>query len=415
LLACFVVVFSGAAQPSTSSNRFLFIVDTSLAMRPFADAVRETMFDLIYSGVRTHMTNGDTYGVWLVADQNDTSFPMETWKSRHAVEGGARVTMHLKERAYKGRARFDVALADATRVVKNIGDLTVVLVSNGETPIAGTPFDAEINAQFRELAPKMKRAKATLNTALVARDGAFVAWAVNSPEYLIEVPSVAPKPKPAKVELVVKTNAPAPAAPAIAKATPATVPVAADSPVFVKPRATGTPIVITRETVAQEKREFQSMTAAAISNEPPVPPATNTVAVAAPAKMTMAAAPTNSPTATTSNVITTSARSQPVLAPQTNPPVAVEPPPAEILVTNAVVAAAPSSPVAPTKGSARPFPPPAAPREGTGLRPMMWIGFGAGATFLLILAGFLFGRSRRHEPSLISQALVQQRLEHPRT
>jgi len=45
-------------------------------------------------------------------------------------------------------------------------------------------------------AQNMKRAKVTLNTALVAQDGEFVAWGVNSPDFLIDVPYVAPKPKP---------------------------------------------------------------------------------------------------------------------------------------------------------------------------------------------------------------------------
>ena len=189
-LTCFAAVFAaGAGEPSArSANRFLFILDTSSAMKPLELTVRETVFDFIYSGVHGRMTNGDTYGIWLASNENDTSFAMETWRPKYNVELGARATVHVKEHGYKGKARLDLALTDALRVVKRIQDLTIVIVSNGETPLAGTPFDEEINARFRELAPLLKTEKKTLNTVLVAQDGAVVAWAVNSPTELLNLP-----------------------------------------------------------------------------------------------------------------------------------------------------------------------------------------------------------------------------------
>ena len=71
LVICLLAVPAWSAQTS-AGKRFLFIVDTSAAMKPLDKPVRETLFDLIYSGVRGNMTNGDTYGVWLVGEQNDT-------------------------------------------------------------------------------------------------------------------------------------------------------------------------------------------------------------------------------------------------------------------------------------------------------------------------------------------------------
>lgn len=405
LVACLVISPRAVAQPSTSSNRFLFVVDTSAGMKPFDGALRETVFDLVYSGARGHMTNGDSFGIWTINEQNDTSFTLDVWKAKHSVESAARATWHVKERGFKGRARLDLAFADAARVVQSVEDLTLILVSNGETPVSGTPFDAEINAKFLELAPQMKRAKGTLNTVLIAQDGVFVAWAVNSPEFLIEVPYVAPKPKKPKVELAAKTNAPLPVAATSQAAPPA------------KARAAAANIVITKETVAQEKRTYQAMTASASTPEPLASiPATNTPApFVATSAAPVVVALTNAAAPRASNVV--------VLATNLPAPAAVAPPLVvaatnPVPVSNAVVAvvkpavtnAAALVPIATPPAAPLPAPVRAEAPAATSFRPMVWAAFGAGLALAGVLAVYFVIRSRRVEPSLISEAIAQERL-----
>lgn len=410
MLACAFLAFTAAAQPAVSSNRFLFIIDTSASMKPFDNAVRETVFDLVYSGARGQMTNGDTYGIWLIGEQNNTSFAMDVWKSRHAVEMGARATVHVKDQGFRGRARLDVALADALRVVRNVEDLTLILVSNGETPIAGTPFDAEINARFRELAPQMKRAKKTLNTALVAQGGAVVAWAVNAPEYLIDVPYVAPKPKPAKVEVALQTNGPAPIIPVTAKAKPALIPKQPPVPVAPPPNRSVAPIVITKETVAHEKLEYQAMTAAASIPETAAPVPTNAKATTPPEAKTAVSISSNPPVAGPTNAVALVTNKVPVHTMLTNTSTSsvVVAPKAETTnsATESVVAVPPTDLSVP-----KPVLPPATAENS--IHPLVWTGLGAMAAVICVLAGTLFVRSRRHEPSLISQAIAQERLSRP--
>lgn len=385
------------AQHATSSNRFLFIIDTSAALKPLEMPLRETVFDLIYSGARGRMTNGDTYGVWLVNDQNDTSFQMESWKPKHNVELAAKAVAHVKDHGLKGKARLDVALADAHRIIQNVDDLTVILVSNGETSITGTPFDEAINARFAELAPQMKRAKATLNTALVAQNGAFVAWAVNSPEFLIEIPSVAPQPKPVKVELVVaKMNASVPApAETVAVAVVSVMPPTA---VVEKPRVVVAPIIITKESVAQERRSYVSsattsaepapVAVVALTNSVPAPvatPVTNTAAVAA------------------TNAVNIVASQTPAMILASNPaPVAAVVVIAKPEPTNATVAAV--------------FTPPPAvlpvqlPKPAKTSGALLWVLTGASAALAVVFGVMLLGRNRSSESSLISQSLARERL-----
>ena len=346
-------------------------------MKPLDMPMRETLFDLIYSGVRGRMTNGDTYGLWLVNDHNDTSFPMESWRHKYNVELATKAVAAMQAHGLKSSAKLDVAMGDVLHVIKHVRDLTVILVSNGEAPISGTPFDEEINARFRELASEMKGVKATVNTALIAQDGEFVAWAVNSPDFLIEVPNAPPRRKP-KVEVTVsKTNV-----------LPNAVSATAVPPL--KPRIAANPIIITKESVAQERRSYVSSTATETAPTPPVEAPTNSSvkAVNAPTNAVVVAA-TN-----TTNVAIASAA-----APLTNTPAIVpqaatkvEPPKTE--PTNIVVAA---PPVPATTSTATEVS-----RSG---RALPWALAGACAGIAAMLALLLLLRGRRREPSLISQAI----------
>ncbi len=368
------------SAPKAEGKRFLFIVDTSAGMKPLDMPLRQTLFDLIYSGARGSMTNDDTYGVWLVGEKNNTTFPMESWKEKFAVEIAAKAVSHAKDHGFKGQANLTLALADASRIVKNIGDLTVILISNGETPLLGTPFDDAINARFRELAPVMKTAKATVNTALVAQGGKFVAWAANSPQFLLDVPYVAPKPKPVKAE------------------PPVIVPVAAAKPakaVAAPPRLAANAIIITKDSVAEERRSYVS--SSTTTSAPPAPVVvalTNAVPepLAIPATNAVMAVATN----LTRNVVAKSAApASPVtnLAPAT-PAVVVAT--TEIKSTNAVAL------------------PAALPLVASG-RELSFIflcaGAGAGGAFVILLAVLFFTRARRREPSLISQAIARERMQ----
>jgi hypothetical protein len=394
-LLLFLSLFAAAGAESASAKRFLFIIDTSAGMKPLEMPLRETLFDLIYSGARGHMTNGDTYGVWLVSDRNDTSFPMEVWKHKFVVEIAAKAVSHMKDHGFKGKSHLELAVADANRIVQNVEDLTVILVSNGETPLVGTPFDEQINARFAELAPAMKTAKATLNTVLIAQDGKFVAWTVNSPEFLIDVPRVAPKPKRARTEHgIAKTSSPD---------TNANVAAAVAAP-----KARIAPIIITKESVAAARRDYLS--SSSTSNPPDAP----TVATNVTNAILVADATVASPTLTTTNVAIVAetnktnaitVKAEPVV-PFTNVARVVATAIAETIVTNPFPAhshPAGASGVAMTPVSNVGQP------SGTNLI-LVCAGAGAGGAILVVLCAMYLARFRRQEPSLISQAIARERL-----
>jgi hypothetical protein len=311
----------------------------------------------------------------------------------------ARAATHVKERGFKGRAKISQALADAADVIKNVEDLKVILISNGETPIGGTPFDDVINVRFRELAPQMKRAKTTLNTALVAQAGKIVAWAANSPDFLVEVPRVAPRPKPIRPTVAAhQTNG----TPTIVANGPAATNVI-ETP---KPRLAATPIIITKETVAQEKRTYQSMTSTASAETVPSTNLTNAVAKAGPAIATNAVVAaltnvvgTNTLVSITTPVASPAPTSGAVTSVLTEKARAV----GKLEPTNIVTAVPSVSPANTMKTEvvhlALTWP------------AALWAAIGAVAALVSVLGVFLISRNKRQQPSLISQSLARERAQ----
>jgi hypothetical protein len=387
LLLCLAPALQAAPQPSTTEGRrFLFIVDSSLAMKPMEKAVQETVFDLVYSGMRDHMRDGDTFGIWLVTDRNDTSFPMQVWKQKFALETAAKVATVFTPKMWKERANLGLAMADAMDVVKNVGELTIVLVSNGETPIVGTVFDAAINHRWREHAAEHQKLKKTINTVLAAQDGEVVAWSVNAPGFLIDMPSLPPrKPRPATVvQNVPEKSAPEPATASVTAPREKTAPA---------PARVNSPIIITKQTVEKERRAYQALTMTGAAEE------TNAVAVSQPTTNAVVAETAAVAVPAVTNAPADLSTSKPVAV------VAVATPFAVTTTTNAAPAAEPAASVPPTAPKSPVAPAPVS----SGVHPMLWLLSGAALTVLGCATAFVLLRSRRREPSLISQAMVQQR------
>jgi hypothetical protein len=406
---CFAVPFNSRGDaPSPSTNRFLFIIDTSAGMKKIDEPVREAVFDLIYSGVRGHMTNGDSYGVWLVDEQNDTSAGVEAWKQKFAVELAARAALRVKDHGFKGKCSLDVALADAARVASSVKDVTVVIVSNGETHLRGTPFDEAVNAQIAKLAPEMQKARLPINTLLVAQDGAFVAWAVNSPDFLVNMPAVPPRQSKST--------------PAVAQSTPSPDPIPTNKPVVAaapRPRVAANPIIITRETVDREKQVMRAL-ATTDPNAAPAPATnathltvTNVVAVASKTTNLPVTASTVPKTAITSAPVATPAiASAPPLPNLVTQPVPTTPP-LNARTTSTEIAELPqsSAPAAINPVSSAPRAEPTTPAvpPATSSRIFLYGGVAVAGAFVLLIIVALIRRARTLEPSLITQAAALER------
>lgn len=178
-------------------DRYLFVVETSSSMRNLEHAGRQAVFDLIYSGVDGRMRAGDTYGLWIFNDQTHAGvFPMQTWKPEEALNQASRAGLFLKGQRYENGADVASTVKKVVALVKSVGDVTIFIISDGNSAFEGTAFDRPINATYAERDGDRHRAKQPFVTTLVARGGELIAGTVTVAGEALALPE---RPEPAQI------------------------------------------------------------------------------------------------------------------------------------------------------------------------------------------------------------------------
>ena len=178
-----------AARPS---DRCLLIVETSKAMQRRIDGTLRAVEDLLRSGRNGEFRDGGTLGVWTFNEDLFTGrFPLQTWSSAAQQDVIRRTVSFLKAQKLEKQANFDKVAPALARVVKDSELITVIVVSSGDSPIRGTPFDDRINAAFRQGRDQQRKARMPFITILRARKGELGAYAVNTPPWPVLLPQLA--------------------------------------------------------------------------------------------------------------------------------------------------------------------------------------------------------------------------------
>jgi hypothetical protein len=127
------------------------------------------------------------------------------------------VLSFLKDQSYGKQARFGQVLPALERVIGDSHIITVVLVSSGDEPVQGTPFDARVNEYYAAWRDQQQKARMPFLIVLRAIDGRMTNCAVSSAPWPVEMPPLPPEPQPVKV---VEQKAAPPAQPAPSQIVP---------------------------------------------------------------------------------------------------------------------------------------------------------------------------------------------------
>ncbi|MBI1839229.1 MAG: hypothetical protein HYR88_00045 [Verrucomicrobia bacterium] len=200
-----------------AGNRYLLIVENSASMEKRDEGLRQTVFDVVNTGLRGRMESGDTFGIWTFNVTVDNRFPMQVWEGASRLDLGTRVNTFLRNQGYHKRGRLDAVMIDVSAVGESVGELTVVLFTDGNDRMEGTPFDREINALYRQLSSPVAKQKLPLLTGLTIRGGQYVAYSVVAAGDPLTLPPpperLRPKQSPAsrnpRTAVAIATNAPA--------------------------------------------------------------------------------------------------------------------------------------------------------------------------------------------------------------
>jgi hypothetical protein len=200
---------AGPAAPRPQPDRWLLIVDTSAAMERRAKAVEGVAGELLVSGMNGQMHDGDELAIWTFNQELYAGVaPMQTWHAARSNVISGRSTGFLARQIYRDDARLEPVMSAVSNVVADSTNLTVVLLSDGARPLAGTPFDAQINAAWAQHQGALKKTRMPLVTVLRARNGTFIGHGVSFAPWPVEFPAF-PAPPPVPVAPVAPRPAPA--------------------------------------------------------------------------------------------------------------------------------------------------------------------------------------------------------------
>jgi hypothetical protein len=307
-----------------TANRWLLIFDTSSAMHSRSKGTEEMVADLLTTGMHGQLHQRETIGIWTFSDKlHAGEVPLQVWSPEKSQMIARHTLQYLETLRYGKSANLQAVLTNMYALVDASDFITVILFSDGDQPIKGTPFDDEINKQYKDNYKQQKKAGMPVITLFQAKGGTLLTNTVNFGPWPINIPAVPAPPPPKSVE-----------------------PQATPKPA---PPQTAPPIIY-------DGRKSQS----AAPDNTTAPPADNVAEVASPIVTQAPVTVTPAETPPAVQTLTTPPTATPPVAETPQP--AATPPPAEIASSNQPESKPAAAPVPPPVANES-QPPPATPAD----------------------------------------------------
>ena len=190
-------------------GRFLFIFDTSSAMKNRVEGVQKAVNVMLATSLNGQMHAGDSMGVWTF-NQNLRAgdYPLQYWNPEQAVVMASNLVEFVGEQHYAKSTRFEVLQPLLNQVVQGSERLTILIFCDGETKASGTPFDAGINQFFQQKLSGQKNAHQPFVIVLRSQLGKYANCAMGLPPQPVTFPDFPPLPAPPSPPAPKLTNAP---------------------------------------------------------------------------------------------------------------------------------------------------------------------------------------------------------------
>ena len=370
-------------------NRFLFIIDTSVAMKSRQTGVDTAVTGLLKSNMKGEMHNGDTFGLWTYSENLNTEFPRQVWAEENKDQLTDTLLQYLHLAPADKRAHLEKVWPGVQQAMLNSDRLTVILIHDGSDPIKGTPFDSDINELQRQYSRQFKSSHEPFVTLLAASNHVFFDYSINFPSAITVPHTAGPLPPPVTNTPPPVVAAEPPPAPVVVTPPPEKIvpkpdpePQKFEIPAAVRAAAAETP----PPTAPPQHAVATPIVSAPIKPEPtPLPPPAPVVTNVAPATVVSDAAIPKQPMAQTNSV-----------APPANIAVTPQTPPSN----------APSEVAVPKLSEPTPAPREAPATASTVQQVLLFVIALALLTIAVTLVIFLVRRSRGpSQPSLITQSM----------
>jgi len=201
-------LLSPAKASAQSSNRWLFVFNTSAAMRDRTNGMQAVTKDLLDTAMHGTIRPGDTIGIWTYSSElHADEAPLQTWSPKTAPAISYETLLFLRQHRYEKTAAFADVMANLLRVIKISDVITVVLISDGSDPVQGTPFDERIASFYKANSSAQKKARMPVVTLFRGEKGVLTTNTLALAPWPVDIPAVPLPPvatpiaqKPATVE-----------------------------------------------------------------------------------------------------------------------------------------------------------------------------------------------------------------------
>jgi hypothetical protein len=304
-----LALFLSASVHALAQERFLFIFDTSSAMKKRLPAVETELTGLFASNLSGSMHSGDSVAVWTFGTKlNAGTYPQFTWQPANGMAAVTNIMTFLGQQDYWGETHFDALQPLLDRVISHSERLTIVIFCDGEGEVHWTPYDDGINDSMKHAVAERKKHRQPELMVLRTQHGRYAGGTVTFPPSLPIIPPFPAAP-------VAPPSVPVPVL-----AAPAAVPPPAPSlpPMIIVGTSAGTDITAVARFAATNVPVRLKVPKPSLMATPPEPlPPAASVATNEPSKTNPPTAAINpAPVAPTAPVITPIAN--PITLPATN-------------------------------------------------------------------------------------------------
>src|SRR6185312_11228191 len=122
-IVCLLFPAKASAQ---SDNRWLFVFNTSAAMRDRTNGMQAVTQDLLNTGMHGMIRPGDSIGIWTYSSElHADEAPLQKWSPKMAPGISYNTLLFLQQHPYERTAAFDDVLANMLRVIKISDTITI--------------------------------------------------------------------------------------------------------------------------------------------------------------------------------------------------------------------------------------------------------------------------------------------------
>jgi hypothetical protein len=216
-LLVLVLCSRGAAQ-SAPEQRWLFVFDTSFAMKKCLPGTEAEIRTLLFSSVGLQLHTGDSVGVWTFGRELRVGrFPLVTWDAEQAALMATNLAALVHKQSYTGDTSWSALQPLLGQVIRDSERLTIVIFCDGLGTVDWTPYNDGINRTFTESLAERKKARQPFVLLVRTQRGQFTGCTINFPPGALNVPPFPPLPEPVK-------TTPASPPPVVVKPAPVVVP-----------------------------------------------------------------------------------------------------------------------------------------------------------------------------------------------